>query len=29
MDKQKSNDPLHGIKLERIVTDLVDYYGWR
>ncbi len=29
MDKQKSNDPLHGIKLEKIVTDLVDYYGWR
>ena len=21
-------DPLHGIALERIVTDLVDAYGW-
>ena len=23
-----SNDPLHGITLERILTELVDYYGW-
>jgi len=23
-----SNDPLHGIKLEQIVTDLVERYGW-
>jgi len=23
-----SNDPLHGIKLEQIVTDLVAHYGW-
>ncbi|SBS30604.1 hypothetical protein MSP8887_02603 [Marinomonas spartinae] len=22
------NNPLHGIKLEKIVTDLVEYYGW-
>lgn len=22
------NNPLHGIKLEQIVTDLADYYGW-
>lgn len=22
------NNPLHGIKLEQIVTDLVSYYGW-
>lgn len=21
-------NPLHGITLERIVTELVDYYGW-
>ncbi len=21
-------DPLHGITLERIVTDLVAYFGW-
>jgi len=24
-----SNDPLHGIKLEQIVTDLVAHYGWK
>ena len=23
-----SNDPLHGITLERILTELVDHYGW-
>ncbi len=22
------NNPLHGIKLEQIVTDLVNHYGW-
>jgi uncharacterized protein (DUF2132 family) len=22
------NNPLHGIKLEQIVTDLANYYGW-
>jgi len=22
------NNPLHGIKLEQVVTDLVAYYGW-
>ncbi|WP_341215918.1 VF530 family protein [uncultured Wocania sp.] len=22
------NNPLHGIKLEQIVNDLVAYYGW-
>ncbi len=27
-EQQKSNDPLHGITLEQIVTSLVDYYGW-
>ena len=21
-------NPLHGLTLERIVSDLVDYYGW-
>ena len=21
-------DPLHGVTLERILTRLVDYYGW-
>ena len=28
MNEQQSNDPLHGITLEQIVTSLVDYYGW-
>ena len=23
-----SNDPLHGITLERIVTELVEQFGW-
>ncbi len=23
-----SNDPLHGITLERIVTELQEKYGW-
>jgi len=23
-----SNDPLHGINLERMLTELVDAYGW-
>lgn len=23
------NNPLHGITLERIVTELVDHYGWQ
>ncbi len=23
-----SNDPLHGITLERIVTELVAHFGW-
>ncbi|AUC80700.1 VF530 family DNA-binding protein [Lacinutrix sp. Bg11-31] len=27
METQKNN-PLHGIKLEQIVTDLQAYYGW-
>lgn len=22
------NNPLHGITLERLVTELVDHYGW-
>jgi len=22
------NDPLHGITLERIVTELADHFGW-
>ena len=26
--QQASNDPLHGITLEYIVTELVNYFGW-
>ena len=25
---EQPRNPLHGITLERIVTELVDYYGW-
>ncbi|EEF79416.1 hypothetical protein LP43_0892 [Methylophaga thiooxydans] len=28
MTKQQANNPLHGITLEKVVTDLVDHYGW-
>lgn len=28
MPEFKSNDPLHGLTLERILTELVDHYGW-
>ena len=28
MEKSENKDPLHGITLEKIVTDLVDHYGW-
>lgn len=24
----KKKDPLHGIKLETIVNELVEFYGW-
>lgn len=27
MSKQPNN-PLHGVKLEQIINDLVSYYGW-
>ncbi len=26
---KQANNPLHGLTLEKIVTDLVDYYGWQ
>ncbi len=26
--EQHSNDPLHGKTLEKIVTELVAYFGW-
>ena len=28
MIKKQNKNPLHGITLEKIVTSLVDYYGW-
>jgi len=28
MNETQINNPLHGVKLEKIVTDLVDHYGW-
>ena len=27
-NEPNSNDPLHGITLEQIVTSLVESYGW-
>ncbi|OOZ40401.1 hypothetical protein BOW53_07990 [Solemya pervernicosa gill symbiont] len=28
MNHPQPNNPLHGIKLEQIVTALVDHFGW-
>lgn len=28
MDKPKSNDPLHGVTLEKILEELVKNFGW-
>ncbi len=28
MNESVSSDPLHGKTLERILTELVDFYGW-
>ena len=28
MNEQQSNDPLHGVTLEMIVTSLVESCGW-
>jgi uncharacterized protein (DUF2132 family) len=28
MTQFKSNDPLHGVTLERILTELVAHYSW-
>ncbi|QIL82862.1 DUF2132 domain-containing protein [Diaphorobacter sp. HDW4A] len=27
-EQPRSRDPLHGVTLERMVTDLADYFGW-
>jgi len=28
MTEEQPNNPLHGITLEKVVTQLVDHYGW-
>jgi len=28
MSTEQPNNPLHGITLERLLTELVDHYGW-
>ncbi|MDA7915804.1 VF530 family protein [Verrucomicrobia bacterium] len=28
MLKMMSKDPLHGVTLEQVVTQLVEHYGW-
>ena len=28
MQNKQKNDPLHGITLERVVSELVEHYGW-
>ncbi len=28
MEKSQSKDPLHGVTLQRILEQLVDYYGF-
>ncbi len=28
MSTEQKNNPLHGITLERLLTELVDLYGW-
>jgi len=28
MSDKQTNNPLHGVTLEKIVTSLVEYYGW-
>ncbi|WP_392385230.1 VF530 family DNA-binding protein [Marinomonas primoryensis] len=28
MSEAQVNNPLHGVKLEKVVTDLVEHYGW-
>ncbi|MDB4837514.1 VF530 family protein [Marinomonas sp.] len=29
MNETQKNNPLHGIKLEQILTELVDHFGWQ
>jgi uncharacterized protein (DUF2132 family) len=28
VSEAKSNDPLHGVTLERVVTELSGHFGW-
>jgi len=28
MSDKQANNPLYGVTLEKIVTSLVEYYGW-
>jgi uncharacterized protein (DUF2132 family) len=28
MHESKSRDPLHGVTLEKLLTELVAHYGW-
>ncbi|SDI59023.1 Uncharacterized conserved protein [Ferrimonas sediminum] len=28
MSQTQPNNPLHGVKLQTIVEDLAEYYGW-
>lgn len=28
-EQAQPRNPLHGLTLERILTDLVDHYGWQ
>jgi uncharacterized protein (DUF2132 family) len=28
MSEQQAKDPLHGVTLEQIVNNLVEFYGW-
>lgn len=28
MSESQANNPLHGVKLEQIVTSLQSHYGW-
>ena len=28
MSKDQANNPLHGVTLEKIITELEEHYGW-
>ncbi|MDA9011167.1 VF530 family protein [Gammaproteobacteria bacterium] len=29
MNQNQINNPMHGITLEKVVRNLVEYYGWK